>query len=61
MNVLILSSASVNIDPYYRSIARSIASYLAKRGFNLIFGASSTSMMGICYDAFLQENREIYS
>ena len=61
MNVLILSSASEKIDPYYCSIARSISNYLAKLGYNLVFGASSTSMMGICYDEFKNQGREIYA
>ena len=61
MNVLILSSASENIDKYYLSITRSIAGYLAKQECNLVYGASSTSMMGVCYDEFKKHNREIYA
>lgn len=59
MNVLILSSASTNIDPYYVSVARSIAGYLAKNEFNLVFGAASFSMMGACYEEFIRYDREV--
>lgn len=61
MNVAILSSSSDKIDNYYLSIARSISNYLADYGCNLVFGACSTSMMGICYDEFKRKTRKIYS
>jgi len=61
MNVLILSSSREDIDPYYKSIAKSIADYLAKQGCNLVFGGSSSSMMGICYDSFIKKNRSVYA
>ena len=61
MDVLILSSSRNNIDDYYKSIARSVANYLASNGCNLIFGGASSSMMGICYDEFSKLNRTIYS
>ena len=59
MEILILSSSKEVIDPYYTSVARSIAHYLARNGNDLIFGAASTSMMGICYDEFKKNDREI--
>lgn len=61
MNVLMLSSANNNIDSYYKSIARSISNYLAQNECNLVFGGCSTSMMGICYDEFTKNEREIYA
>ena len=61
MKVLIISSASTEIDPYYCSIARSISNYLARNGCDLVFGASSTSMMGVCYDEFIKQGREVYA
>ncbi len=61
MNVLILSSSREEIAPYYKSIARSISSFLARSECDLVFGASSSSMMGICYDEFIKNNRNIYS
>ncbi len=61
MNVLIISSSSKDIDPYYLSITRSIASFLASNECDLVFGASSSSMMGICYEEFVDHNRNIYS
>ena len=60
MNVLMLSSVSTNIDPYYVSMARNIAKYLADNGFDLVFGGASTSMTGVCYEEFVKNNREIY-
>lgn len=61
MNVAILSSSSEKIDPYYYSITRSIAHYLASNDFDLVYGGCSTSMMGICYEEFSKYNRTIYS
>lgn len=61
MNVLILSSSREEIDDYYKSIARSISSFLANNDCNLVFGGCSSSMMGICYEEFVKKNREIYS
>ena len=61
MDVLIISSSRNQIDDYYKSVARSVAHYLAINGCNLIFGGSSSSMMGICYEEFKNENRNIYT
>ncbi len=61
MNVLILSSSREEIDDYYKSIARSVSSFLANNDCNLVFGGCSSSMMGICYEEFVKKNREIYS
>ena len=52
MDVLILSSASENVDNYYVSTARSISRFLANNKCNLIFGGCSTSMMGVCFEEF---------
>lgn len=60
MKILILSSSREEINPYYKSIARSIAQYLAPLG-DLIYGAASSSMMGICYDEFVKHNKTIYA
>lgn len=61
MNVLILSSSRDEIDPYYKSIARSVSNFLAINECDLVFGACSNSMMGICYEEFAKQNRNIYS
>ena len=55
----IICSADDNATDYHKSIARSVASYLAGRGFNLVYGGGSTSLMGICYDEFKKNNRKI--
>ena len=61
MNVLILCSSREDIDPYYTSIARSISHYLAQNECDLVFGGCSSSMMGICYDEFVKNGRNVYS
>jgi len=61
MNVLILSSASTDIDPYYISIAKGISKYLAENEFDLVFGAAAHSMMGVCYYEFIRHNRIVYA
>jgi len=61
MNVMIISSSNEKIDDYYKSIARSVSGYLSKCCFDLVFGASSNSMMGICYEEFIKQNRNIYA
>ena len=61
MNVLVLTSSRDEIDDYYKSIARSISRFLATNDCNLVFGGCSTSMMGICYQEFVKQGREIYS
>lgn len=57
----ILSSSSEEVNDNYKSIARGLSRYLAKSEFNLIFGGCSKSMMGICYQEFKNNNRNIYS
>lgn len=59
MKVLIISSSRDEIDDYYKSIAKSIAKFLSDNENDLIFGASSSSMMGICYDEFKKNNCHI--
>ena len=61
MNAMIISSSKEEINDYYKSIARSISHYLAINDFDLVFGAASSSMMGICYDEFIRNNRNIYA
>ena len=61
MNVLMICSSRENIDPYYISIARSVAQYLAQSECDLVFGGCSSSMMGICYEEFVKNGRNIYS
>lgn len=60
MNVLIISSSREEIDDYYKSIAKNISSFLANDN-DLVFGASSKSMMGICYKEFAKKERKIYA
>lgn len=61
MEVAILSSSSNEVDDYYKSIARSISKELAGNGYNLVFGGSNNSMMGVCYDEFVRQGRQVYA
>ena len=61
----ILASASEDsfynedIANNYKSLAKGIASYLAKSGYNLVFGGSPKSMTGKCYEEFIRHNRKV--
>lgn len=59
MNVAILSSSSNKIDDKYKSIARGISNILASYEYDLVFGGSNNSMMGICYEEFEKKKRNI--
>ena len=61
MNVLIISSSREDIDSYYKCVARDVSKFLAKAGCDLVSGAASSSMMGICYEEFVKNNRNVYS
>jgi len=61
MNVMILSSSKEEINDYYKSIARSISKYLASLEYDLVYGAASVSMMGICYEEFIKQNRDVHA
>ena len=61
MEVGIISSSSMKIDPYYINLARDISKYLASQELDLVFGGSSYSMMGACYDEFIRQNRKVYA
>ncbi len=61
MNVLIISSASIDIDNYYSNLAKQISNFLAENNCDLIFGGSHLSMMGICYQEFVKKGRKVYA
>ena len=46
----ILATCSLDVDPYYGSIARSVASWLVAFDYNLIFGGCSEGATGAIYD-----------
>lgn len=54
----IMSSSRVEIDKKYLDLMDDISKVLAKK-FDLNFGSSSNSMMGICYRNFKKENKTI--
>ena len=57
----IITSASDEVNANYKSIAKDVSIWLANMDYNLVFGASSTSMMGECYNAFLNYGKKIYA
>lgn len=61
MNVLIISSASETISIEYLDLAENVSEFLAKQGFDLVFGASAFSMMGACYNTFVKYERNVYA
>lgn len=60
MRVTISSSSCDLIDEKYKESTRKVCSYLAQNNFDLNWGSGSTSLMGICYEVFLEYNRNIY-
>ena len=61
MKALIITASSEEISDNYLNIAEKVSNFLAENNFDLVFGASSKSMMGICYQNFKKHNRDIYS
>ena len=59
MNVFIASSASKLIDEKYLTLAKEVSEYLASKGLNLVFGGANFSMMGECFKAFINNNRNV--
>lgn len=60
MKIAICSSSNDSIDNKYKETARKIAKFLAENNYDLIWGAASYSIMGICYEEFAKHNRKIY-
>ena len=56
----ILSTCSLDVDPYYGSVARSVAGWLNQFEYNLIFGGCSQGATGAIYDSFSKNDRTIY-
>ena len=56
----ILSTCSLGVDPYYGSVARSVAVWLNQFEYNLIFGGCSQGATGVIYYVFSKNNRMIY-
>ena len=61
MKALIITASSDKINQKYLDIADKVSNFLAENDFDLVFGASSKSMMGICYENFKNHKRTIYS
>lgn len=61
MNVFIGCSSSEKINKKYLELTKEIASYLVSMDYNLVFGACSKSMMGICYYKFINNGKGVTS
>ena len=60
MRVTICGSSSNLIADDYKKCTKDICSFLAENNCDLNCGSSSSSMMGICYDVFAKNQRNIY-
>ncbi len=61
MKVLIISSAAPKVESYYLEGANKVSTFLASQNYDLVFGGSSLSLMGICYQVFSKKKRKIYA
>ena len=59
MKAGIISSSNKNIDSKYLEIAKEVSDVLIENDYDLTFGGCSTSMMGVCYNEFKSNNRNI--
>ena len=61
MKVTICSSSVENIDNKYKESAQELLDYLVTiDNIELIWGAGDTSLMGMCYDTFVNANRLVH-
>ena len=60
MRVTITSSSSSDINEDYLTESQKVIEYLAGQGYDLNWGSSSSSIMGLCYKTFDKYNRNIY-
>lgn len=59
MKIFIGCSSSNKIDEKYCQLAYDVSASLAKNNHTLVYGGASYSMMGECYKAFSEQNKEI--
>lgn len=59
MKVFIGCASNVEIDNKYKNIAYEVADKVAKNNHTLVYGGASYSMMGECYKAFVDNNKDI--
>ena len=59
MKIFIGCSSSNKIDKRYNKLAYEVASSIASKNHDLVYGGASYSMMGECYKAFSEQNRNI--
>lgn len=59
MKVFIGCSSSIEIDEKYIKLAYEIADAIAEDNHTLVYGGTSYSMMGECYKAFVDNDKDI--
>ena len=59
MRVTISSSSNDLIDEKYKSSAKKVLDFLTSKNCELNWGSGSSSIMGLCYDAFAEKNLKI--
>ena len=59
MKVFIASSAKDGILNIYKELASSVSTILVRRGYKLVFGGTSSGMMGTCYMTFKYEDGKV--
>lgn len=59
--VFIGCSSRDSIDIKYLDLTDAVSKLLISKDYDLVFGASSSGMMGRCYKSFLNGNKKIYS
>lgn len=59
--VFVGCSSRDTIDIKYLDLIESVSKLLISKDYDLVFGASSSGMMGRCYKSFLNGNKKIYS
>ena len=59
MKIFISCSSSEEINEEYKIVSKYLINEISKDN-DLVFGCTDRGLMGICYNAFLENNRKIY-
>lgn len=59
-SVCVFCSASASVIEKYGSIATNTGAFLAKNGYNVVYGGSRSGLMGLVADSALQHGAKVY-
>ena len=59
MNITVYCGANLGKDPEFAERARELGSWMAEKGYRLVYGAGDVGMMGIVSNAVLQGGGEV--